>query len=157
VIEATGFVLKGGESKGVSFTVFGQTIVERITSADSGGRYYIFDETTPSGLGVPPHRESREDEIVFVRAGEFEVFTNGTVTRVGPGAILNFARGTLHGFKCVSASPGETTWIVTPGENGQTFLRALGQFPPGSPDFAKLDALHKAHGIEMVPPSNPWW
>jgi uncharacterized cupin superfamily protein len=155
--EALGFALKAGEGRGQTFSVFGQQIVERITSEDSGGRYYVFDETTPPGMGVPPHRESREDEVVFVREGEFEVFTDGVVTRVGAGGVLNFARGTLHGFRCVSSTAGVTTWVVSPGDNGQAFLRALGQFPPGPPDFAKLDALHQKHGIEMAPPNDPWW
>ena len=152
-----GFILPADTGRGLTMTVFGQTVTERITREDSGGGYYIFDEVTPPGMGVPPHRESLEDEVVMVRAGQFEVFLNGAMSHVGPGAILNFARGSLHGFRCLGSDPGQTTWIVTPGLNGQTFLRELATFPPGPPDFARLDALHVRHGISMAPPTTPWW
>jgi quercetin dioxygenase-like cupin family protein len=155
--EKQGFVLPAGKCNGLTFSVFGQTITERITSENSAGDYYVFDEVTPPGMGVPPHQESLEDEIVIVRVGMFEVFVNGVVSKVGPGAILNFARGTLHGFRCIGDKSGETTWIVSPGANGQAFIRELSKFPPGPPDFLKIDALHKKHGITMEPPKTPWW
>jgi len=153
----TGFALPAGKANGKTLTVFGQTIIERITAEDSGGDYYVFDEETPSGMGVPPHRESREDEIVIIREGDFEVFVDGKVQRVGAGAVLNFARGTLHGFRCVGEKGGKSTWFVSPGTNSQEFIRELASFPPGPPDFVKLDALHKKHGITMEPPKSPWW
>jgi quercetin dioxygenase-like cupin family protein len=152
-----GFVLPAGKGNGKTFSVFGQTIFERITSEDSAGDYYVFDEVTPPGMGVPPHRESLEDEIVTVRNGDFEVFLDGSVSKVSTGAILNFARGTLHGFRCVGNLPGETTWIVSPGQNGQAFIRKLATFPPGPPDFKMLNELHKKHGIEMEVPLENWW
>ncbi len=155
--QTPGFILPAGTGHGQTMTVFGQTITERITAEDSHGNYYIFDEVTPPGMGVPPHQESMEDEIVLIRVGQFEVFLNGVVSPVGPGAILNLARGSLHGFRCTGPAPGQTTWIVTPGLNGQTFLRTLGTFPPGPPDLARLDALHCLHGISMAPPGDPWW
>ena len=155
--QTPGFILPAGTGHGQTMTVFGQTISERITAEDSHGSTYIFDEVTPPGMGVPPHRESLEDEVVLVRSGNFEVFLNGTVSDVGPGAILNFARGSLHGFRCTGPAPGQTTWVVTPGLNSQTFLRALAAFPPGPPNPARLEALHRLHGITMVPPGDPWW
>jgi len=153
----TAFVLAADDRLGDVMSVFGQTITERVTAQSSGGAYYVFDEVTPVGMGVPPHKESLEDELVLVRAGIFDVYLDGKVSQVGPGAILNFARGTMHGFRCVGLTPGETTWVVSPGLNGQTFLRALAAFPPGPPDFAKLDALHARHGIDMPPPEPGWW
>ena len=155
--QTPGFIVPAGTGHGQTMTVFGQTITERITAEDSHGGYYIFDEVTPPGMGVPPHRHGDEDEIVIIRAGTFEVFLNGTVSQVGPGAILNFARGSLHGFRCIGSTAGETTWITTPGLNVQTFLRELASLPPGPPDPARLDALHRLHGISMAPPGDPWW
>jgi hypothetical protein len=72
---------------------------------------------------------------------------------VGPGATLHFARGTYHGFKVVGERPGRSTWVITPGTNFQAFFRKVATFPPGPPDFAKLDALHAKHGMIMPPPA----
>ena len=77
-----GFVLNAGTTRGQTFRVFGQTVTERITAEDSGGAYYVMEELSPPGTGVPPHRHSREDEIVQVLAGTVEVFLDGELSVV---------------------------------------------------------------------------
>jgi quercetin dioxygenase-like cupin family protein len=143
-----GFVLNAGEARGQVFRVFGQTVTERITAEDSGGAYYVFEELSPPGTGVPPHRHSREDEIVQVLSGTFEVILDGVVSVANPGATLHFARGTWHGFRNIGATDGRTLWLVAPGAATQAFLRELSTFPEGPPDLDRLAALHAAHGIE---------
>jgi quercetin dioxygenase-like cupin family protein len=155
--QSPGFILPAGKAHGQTLMLLGQTIIERITAEDTKGEYCVFDEVTPAGMGVPPHRHRDEDEVAMVRTGTFEVFLNGTVSQVGPGAVLNLARGSLHGFRCIGPEPGHTTWIVTPGLNFQTFIREVASFPPGPPDFVRLDALHARHGMVMAPPTDPWW
>jgi quercetin dioxygenase-like cupin family protein len=137
--------------------LFGQAITERISSEASGGAYYVIEESSPPGTGVPPHVHSLEDEIVIVTGGIFEIFLDGSVSTAGPGAILNFVRGKYHGFRSVGDQMGTTIWITTPGLNFQTFLRTLSTFPPGPPDVLLLDQLHAKHGITMPPPSQTWW
>lgn len=156
-VDHPGFIIPPGAAQGRILNIFGQTVTERISGEDSGGACYVFDEITPPGLGVPPHRHAAEDEVARINAGIFEVFVNGTVSRAGPGSLLNFMRGSLHGFRCVGDSPGETTWFVTPGLSFMTFFRAVAAFPPGPPDFAALDALNARHGMTMAPPGDPWW
>lgn len=153
----TAFISVLNDMHGNVLNVLGQTVTERITCEDSGGDYYVFDEITPPGMGVPPHKHSLDDEIVFVKEGEFEVYLDGIVSRVGPGALLNFARGTFHGFRCVGNTPGVTTWVATPGKYTQAVLRGISSMPPGPPDFAKLDALNVENGVTMPPPASEWW
>jgi quercetin dioxygenase-like cupin family protein len=145
----TGFVLNAGVARGQTFQVFSQTVTERITAEESGGAYYVMEELSPPGTGVPPHRHSREDEIVQVLDGTFEVFLDGVVHVVSAGATLHFARGTRHGIRNVGPTDGRTLWVVTPGAPTQAFLRELSTFPEGPPDMARLSALHAAYGIEM--------
>jgi quercetin dioxygenase-like cupin family protein len=144
-----GFTLDAGAARGQSFRVFGQTVTERITSEDSGGAYYVMEELSPPGTGVPPHRHSHEDEIVQVLEGTFEVFLDGVVSVVTTGATLHFARGTRHGFRNIGSTDGRTLWFATPGAATQAFLRALSTFPEGPPDLERLAALHAEYGIEM--------
>lgn len=133
-----GFILNANTARGQTFRVFGQTVTERITAEDSGGAYYVMEEVSPPGTGVPPHRHAHEDEIVQVLDGTFEVFLDGEVSVVDAGATLNFARGTRHGFRNIGT-----------GTATQAFLRTLSTFPEGPPDMARLDALHAAYGITM--------
>ena len=151
------FIVAAGAQRGRTLNVMGQQVVERITCEDSNGDYYVMDETTPPGMGVPPHIHEFDDEIVFINEGEFEIFLDGVVTKAGPGAVLNFARGTFHGFRCVGETPGKTTWVASPGKWAQAILRAISDMPPGPPDHAKLAALNAENGITMPPPSNNWW
>jgi len=144
-----GFVLNAGTTRGQTYRVFGQTVTERITAEDSGGAYYVMEEVSPPGTGVPPHRHSHEDEIVQVLAGTFEVYLDGEVSVVEAGATLHFACGTRHGFRNVGTTDGRTLWFVTPGTATQAFLRELSTFPEGPLDMARLAALHAAYGITM--------
>ncbi len=143
------FVLNANETRGQTYRVFGQTVTERITAEDSGGAYYVMEELSPPGTGVPPHRHTHEDEIVQVLAGTFEIFLDGEVSVVEAGATLHFARGTYHGFRNIGTTDGRTLWFVTPGTATQALLRTLSTFPEGTPDLARLAALHEAYGIEM--------
>ena len=144
-----GFVLDAGTARGQVFRVFGQTVTERITAEDSGGAYYLMEELSPPGTGVPPHCHQHEDEIVQVLEGTFEIFLDGVVTVAEAGATLHFARGTRHGFRNIGATDGRTLWFVTPGAPTQALLRSLSTFPEGPPDLERLAALNAAYGIEM--------
>lgn len=144
-----GFILNAGAARGQTLRIFGQTVTERVTAEDSGGSYYVMEELSPPGTGVPPHRHSHEDEIVQVLDGTFEIFLDGAVSVVTAGAILHFARGTRHGFRNFGTNDDRTLWFVTPGAATQAFLRTLSTFPEGPPDMARLAALHADYGIEM--------
>jgi quercetin dioxygenase-like cupin family protein len=145
------FMLPG--EQGEVLNILGDSVTEKVTCEQSGGDYYVIRLMSPQGSFVPPHVHSLEDEIVFIDEGEFEIFLGGKTSRAGPGAALHFARGTYHGFKIVGDQPGRSTWVITPGTNFQTFFREVAAFPPGPPDFAKLDALHEKHGMVMPPPA----
>jgi quercetin dioxygenase-like cupin family protein len=127
-------------------------VIEKIISEQSGGDYYVIQQISPPGAFVPPHVHTLEDEIVLVEEGELEVHLGGSVVRAGPGTVLNLARGTYHGFRNAGTTPARTTWIITPGASFQAFFREVAKFPPGPPDFARLDELHAKHGMTMPAP-----
>lgn len=118
----------------------------------SSGAYYSFEVISPPGLGIPPHVHSREDEVIYVVEGEYEIFLGGKIFRAGPGSVLNFARGTAHGFQNVGAIEGRTLWVVTPGASFEQFFHELAQVPPGPPDVSALAALFGRYGMELLPP-----
>lgn len=78
----TGFVLNAGTPRGQTCRAFGQTVTERITAEDSGGAYYVMEELSLPGTGVPPDRHSRQDDGVQVPDGTFEIFLDGEVSTV---------------------------------------------------------------------------
>jgi XRE family transcriptional regulator, regulator of sulfur utilization len=52
-----------------------------------------------------PHRHY-DEEIIIIRQGTFEVFSDGKLTKVGPGGVIFHASQTLHGLKNIGDGPG---------------------------------------------------
>jgi quercetin dioxygenase-like cupin family protein len=144
------YVVLPGE--GEQLHALGLTAIEKIRSADTGGTCYAFEVITPPGLGIPPHVHRHEDEVLYVIEGEYEIVLGGERFRAGPGSVLNFTRGTAHGFLSVGATAGRVLHLVTPGSSFEQFLHELVQLPPGPPDVPLLAALFGKYGMELLLP-----
>jgi quercetin dioxygenase-like cupin family protein len=138
---------------GREFNVLGHVVHEKVSSEQTGGAYYAFELDSPPESFIPPHVHTREDEIIYVVSGELEVTLGSETARAGPGTLLNFARGTLHGYRNPGDGIARTAWVVVPGASFQELYRTLGSMPPGPPDLAFLDRVHARHGITMPRPA----
>jgi uncharacterized cupin superfamily protein len=127
------YVVLPGE--GNQLHALGLTAIEKIRSADTGGVCYAFEVISPAGFGIPPHVHSQEDEVLYVIEGEYDIFLGGELLRAGPGSVLNFTRGTAHGFQAVGTTMSRALHIVTPGTSFEQFLHKLVQLPPALPTF----------------------
>lgn len=63
----------------------------------------------PGASPHPPHRHP-EEEFLIVSEGTGEISVDGTVTQVGPGAILYCAGNTLHGIVNTGKVPLTFYW-----------------------------------------------
>lgn len=137
-------------SEGKKMNVLGHDATVKLSSSATNGNY-VFEVVSPAGMGIPPHVHEKEDELIYVLSGEFEVFLDGKISKATAGDWLNFARGTAHGFKNIGALPGKTLWVVTPGKNFEEFFDKLGSLPAGAPDMEKLVKLFADHGLPLLP------
>jgi quercetin dioxygenase-like cupin family protein len=144
------YVVAPGE--GNQMSALGLTAIEKIRSADTGGVCYAFEVLSPTGFGIPPHVHTHEDEVLYVIEGELEVFLAGQILRAGPGSVLNFTRGTPHGFQGVGTPINRALHVVTPGTSFEQFLYELVSLPPGPPDMLRVAALFGKYGMEIIPP-----
>ncbi len=57
--------------------------------------------------GEAPHAAHRhpDEELLFVKEGTIEVTVNGVVREAGPGAVVFFAAGDLHGLRNTGSTP----------------------------------------------------
>lgn len=147
---ARSYVVFPGE--GDQLHALGLTAIEKIRSADTDGTCYAFEVIAPPGFGIPPHVHTREDEVLYVIEGEFEIIIGAERFRAVPGSVLNFTRGTAHGFQCVGSLLGRALHLVTPGISFEQFLHELVHLPPGPPDLPLLAALFGKYGMELLPP-----
>jgi uncharacterized cupin superfamily protein len=63
----------------------------------------------PGASPHPPH-EHPEEEFMIVSAGTGEIVCGGQTTRVGPGAMMYCAGGTLHGITNTGSTPLTFYW-----------------------------------------------
>ena len=83
-----------------------------------GGRRVFFDGSTDQLQGMiagslelqpgmsphPPHRHP-EEEFLLVTEGTGEIFVDGKITKVGPGAMMYCAGNELHGIENTGSTP----------------------------------------------------
>jgi mannose-6-phosphate isomerase-like protein (cupin superfamily) len=135
---------------GSSFTMLGTTMRLIATAASSGGRFTVIEQVTPVGWGPPRHIHSREDEIVYILEGTYELYVGDERRTVSVGACAILPRGIPHGFRNVGSTPGRLLAVITPGGLEEYFLAVANCPPP--PNLTRLAELAGPFGVTLLPP-----
>lgn len=147
--ERTSLIVPAGEGR--RMLVLGNEIEIKLSCSETAGAAFVFENTTPPGDGAPPHIHTREDEMIHVIAGDYEIFLGGKTYRATAGAVVNFPRSIAHGFRNVGSKPARALFIVTPGENFERFFQELSVAAPHVPaDKTKLSELFSRYGLPIV-------
>lgn len=126
-----------------------------LTAAQTGGSHALVIADATVGAAPPYHRHTA-DETFLILEGTFEVISEGTAYRLGPGGAVYIAGGTPHTIRCIEPGPrgvGKTVVILAPGGLEGFFddverLRAAGVHPT----HAQLAAIAAPYGIEFLGP-----
>jgi mannose-6-phosphate isomerase-like protein (cupin superfamily) len=120
----TGTVVHGGTGDvGERLTFAGATILVRIPSEVTGGRFSLFEEVAPM-LDTPLHLHRDEDELFYVLEGEHVFQVGDEEYPVGPGGFVFAPRGVPHAQRRVVPSRGRQLVLVSPG-GFEGFFREL--------------------------------
>ena len=131
--------------------ILGTTVENKITSAETGGKYYAFEITIPPGEGVPPHIHTLEDEVLCMINGELEVLLDGKPETATPGTVKNFPMGVPHGFQNNTDQPCSAIVLVTPGESFEQFFKELSEVSRGpDTDMNEVVAITGKFGMTFV-------
>jgi uncharacterized cupin superfamily protein len=150
-MEKTGIPVVVPANGGRRMLVLGNEIEVKLDSASTAGGLFVFENTVNPGEGVPPHIHSHEDEIVHLIEGECEVFLDGNVYLARAGAVVNFPRNVVHGFRNVGKVPARALFIATPGENFEAFFSELSAVAPTMPaDMEKVAAVFEKFGLPIA-------
>jgi quercetin dioxygenase-like cupin family protein len=141
-------------NSGKNFNVLGHAVNSILTSETSDGNYYVFEVTTPPGLGIPPHVHDREDELIYVLEGEFEIMLGDKKFKAKAGDEIFFPRHTPHAFQNIGSKAGKTLWTVVPGANFEEFFEKLGALPIGEPDMKIVFNIFSEYGMKILIPEN---
>jgi quercetin dioxygenase-like cupin family protein len=133
----------------------------KLTAEDTGGAFFLLEDTMTRGKTTPLHLHPEADETVYVIDGTIMVKTDGEDALVEAGGITYTPRGVPHAFIVVSESATLLTW-QTPGI-GQPFYRDASE-PTTSDNPALVDitriqtsAQQNPHSITILgpPPFEP--
>jgi quercetin dioxygenase-like cupin family protein len=97
-------------------------VAVRADSQMTGGGYSLIEDFVAPGLGAPLHVHSREDEAIYVIAGELEVTVAETRRLAKPGDVVHMPRGIPHGFLNASDRPARVLIVFSPGGFERGFL-----------------------------------
>ncbi|HEU0028109.1 MAG TPA: cupin domain-containing protein [Ktedonobacterales bacterium] len=154
---------------GDTYSLIGELITFKITSAETGGAFSVMELTSPPQGGPPLHRHAAA-ETFLVLEGEFEFsgLDQGEryTIRATPGDIVYIPGGAAHTYKTVSPAPGKAIGVLAPGGEMERFFAEVGELvsdqsaltvpagPPSEAEVARHMAIAARHGIVFLPPDD---
>lgn len=137
--------------KGITAHAFGEEVTFHLTGEQTGGRYTQWVETTPPGVGPPPHFHTREDEWFYVLEGTVSFLKGGAWQEVGPGTSAFMPKNSVHAFKNTGTTPLRMIITTAPSGFETFFTRCAAEFAKeGGPDMPRLVEIAAEHGIHFV-------
>ena len=149
---------KGGQSavitqpgEGLPVRAFGNEIRFQLTSEQSGGALTVGMATVAPGSRVPPHVQSREEELFLIVEGEYRFWIDDEWKEVSAGGLVYVPRGVAHTFEVIGERGGRHWVLSMPGGFDRFFARCAEAFAtPGPPDVARLAAINAEFGVKLV-------
>jgi len=121
----------------------------KVTAAESGGAFLLFQADMSRGKTTPLHTHP-VDETLYVLEGEILLHVDGDERRVGPGGVAMAPRGVPHAF-LVTSETSRILFLETPGTS-EAFYRgasepATNELESEAPvDFARVRASAEQNG-----------
>jgi quercetin dioxygenase-like cupin family protein len=145
-------IVRPGEGHRVR--AFGNEIEFMLSGEQTADSLTVGLASVPAGNGPPHHVHYSEDELFLILEGEYRIYLNGNWTAVGPGTVVYLPRGSVHTFQVAGDKPGRHWTLQTPSGFERYFAQAGEIFAaPGKPDLARLAAITKEYGAEIVQPA----
>lgn len=134
-------------NQGDSFTMMGLKITVKQNAESSNGLITVLEQEVAPGAGSPPHICSKEDKIIYVVEGNFEVLLGDEAHGCTAGDTITIPRGTRHNFKNSGLQQGKILVTLTPGGH-ENFLRDLSHSlaQPGA-DKGVMKLIAEKHGV----------
>ena len=135
---------------GTPVRAFGNEIVFKLMAAQTAGSLTLGLATVSIGHAPPLHVHQGDDEIFILVEGQYRVYLDGTWTDAGPGTVVYLPRGAAHTFQVTGDTPGKHWVILTPSGFEDFYAKCEAASAGGPPDFARMAAITREHGYEMV-------
>jgi mannose-6-phosphate isomerase-like protein (cupin superfamily) len=141
-----------GPGEGRKVHVFGVVLTIRVASADAGGDFAVWEEAAPAGVGPPRHVHHRMDEAFQILEGHYQVWCDGRIHELGPGAMAMIPKGMPHTFRCVGPARGRMLTTVVPGGLDDFLIEIEARNFKLPDDLQQLMAMGARYGHEFIGP-----
>jgi quercetin dioxygenase-like cupin family protein len=123
-----------------------------VEAEESEGSVAVFEFDVPAGAKVAAaHSHDGYEETIYGLEGVLTWTIDGTPTDVGPGEALCIPRGAVHQFDNPRDTDARALAVVTPGILGPDYFHQVAAIldaaAGGTPDYAALGQVMRAHGI----------
>ncbi len=118
------------DGQGTQVWAMGVLVTVKVTAADTGGAYSVFEDLIPPGAGPVPHTHTKEDETIFVLEGKLRAWLGGKQYDVQTGDFVHMPRGVQHYFRNVSEAPTRLLLTYTPVVSSSGFSTSENRPPP---------------------------
>jgi len=136
--------------QGRSFPVWGERVTLKLIGEDTEGVSASVEISTPPQVGPPLRVHQREDIVLYVLEGMYEVRVGGRMIPAPPGTCVFLPREIPHTYTNVGYRTGRLLVTMTPA-GFEGFFEEMSLGSPGAPvDRDRLVAIGKKYGLEIL-------
>jgi mannose-6-phosphate isomerase-like protein (cupin superfamily) len=143
------FVLGPGEGRSIDLGNFAMSVKATVDATD--GAFTLLEATEPAGFGPPMHIHHDAAEAFYVLAGEYVIFLEDREFTCATGSFIYIPVGVRHGFR-VGGVPSRKLNLYSPAAMVGYFDDLSAAIAADEADPARLDAIGRRHGVEVVGP-----
>jgi mannose-6-phosphate isomerase-like protein (cupin superfamily) len=114
----------------LSIKPFGLDMDVLLTTEATGGATSVIMAWHKPGEGPPAHVHFKQEEILFIIEGLYEVTVGDETAKAGPGSIVFIPRNVVHRFKNVGRVKGRMLGWSLPGGQDR-YLKAISELAAG--------------------------
>jgi len=135
----------------LSIKPYGLDMYVLLTTEATGGATSVILGWHKPGEGPPDHVHFKQEEILFIIEGLYEVTVGEQTAHAGPGSIVFIPRNVVHRFKNVGRITGRMLGWTLPGGQDH-YLKAISEFTAGGGFTSeKVTEISKAFDTHFPP------
>jgi quercetin dioxygenase-like cupin family protein len=126
----------------LSIKPFGLDMDVLLTTEATGGVTSVIVAWHKPGEGPPDHAHFRQEEILFIIEGLYEIALGNETAKAGPGSIIFIPRNVVHRFKNVGGITARMMGWSLPGGQDH-YLKAISELAGGGFSSEKVIEISK--------------
>lgn len=132
----------------------------KVLGDETDGTFAVMEDIVPPHYSTPLHIHSREDERVYVAAGEFMFQVGDEVFQATTGDYINMPRDRIHNFKNIGDTQGVLVVTFSPAGIEEMFYEmgrpvedpTVAPPPHTKEDLKNIVAIANRYGVEIKLP-----